>query len=396
MKTIHRYIAWDFLATFLAALVVLCFVMSVGLMFKAVDYIAKGASFSLVVRFLWSGFPGTLSLSIPIAALVSALLVFGRLSSDSEISAMRACGIRIFDIMRMPLLIAVLLSCVCLYLNGTVSPSSAAARKRIRKEVGTADILAVLQPGVFVDVFQGYRIFFGKRTGMQLEDVWILEYSKTGSVRDIKAKTANVEAVGEKAVRFELEKVTIDPVQDGKPGIGHADRIVRLIGELPSDADSKAIRLRIKDYQSSDLIADILAFTPEFSKKIATRIRRNKFVSPAIVLADGKDDMPEYVEHLDPDLKMITQMKTELCGRLVMALACVCFVAIGVPLGMKTHRKESAVGIGICLGIAAGFYLFMIAADSLSKYPALHPYLISWIPVIACAVIFGITLHRNP
>ncbi|MCL1922088.1 MAG: LptF/LptG family permease, partial [Kiritimatiellaeota bacterium] len=93
MRILPNYIARNYATTLVAALLVLNFVMSVGLMFKVMQFFARGLSLGLVWKFLLASVPGTLSYSIPVSILASSLLVFGRLSSDSEISAMRASGI---------------------------------------------------------------------------------------------------------------------------------------------------------------------------------------------------------------------------------------------------------------------------------------------------------------
>jgi lipopolysaccharide export system permease protein len=348
------------------ALLVLSFVMSVGLLFKATGYIAAGASVALVAQFIWSGFPGTLSLSIPIAALVSALLVFGRLSSDSEISAMRACGVSLTAIMRMPILLSVLLSLVCLHLNGTLAPDSAFARKNIRRQVSAADLLAVIQPGKFIDEFPGVRFFVGARNGSELSDVRILETTRSLKTREIKAQRAVITMEG-KRVRLEMFNVTVDPVYEDRPGVGHAERAVRILSDEPDKSRPDAAQRRIKDRQSEDLLAEVL-------------IARDAPPDPANKLG--------VIE--------LSQARTELSKRTVMALACLCFVAVGVPLGIKAHRRESALGVVFALAIAAGFFLFLIAAESLAKDSRFAPHWLAWAPVGLCTILAAGLVLRNP
>lgn len=348
------------------ALLVLSFVMSVALLFKATAYVAAGASASLVARFLWSGFPGTLSLSIPIAALVSALLVFGRLSSDSEISAMRACGIPLTQIMRMPVLLSVLFSLVCLHLNGTLAPDSSYARRTIRRQVGAADLLAVIQPGKFIDEFPGVRFFVGARDGANLRDVRIWETMRTFKTREIKAKHATISMEG-RLVRLEMFDVTVDPIREDRPGILHADRFERTLSDEPDKAQSGMPAHRVKDRQSEELLADVLV---------------------------ARDFPPDPADKIG--VMELSQARTELSKRTVMALACLCFVAVGVPLGIKAHRRESAIGVVLSLGVAAGFFLLLIAAESLARHAAFHPHWIAWAPVCLCMVLATGLVLRNP
>ena len=78
-----------------------------------------------------------------------------------------------------------------------------------------------------------------------------------------------------------------------------------------------------------------------------------------------------------------------------MALSCFSFALVGIPLGIRAHRKESAIGIGMALVVLFLFYLFIIVADSLLDRPQWRPDLIPWIPVLGSQLIGMVLLYRN-
>ena len=189
-----------------------------------------------------------------------------------------------------------------------------------------------------------------------------------------------------------MSNVTIDPVQEDKPGVGIAERIVRVIGnDAQGRPVDRTVKPRVKDFVDEDLLAVILYSEPGMRRRMDSYQKTGRTLKPAYVCTGDELFLVE-----EPDTKTYCRMLTELSNRLSQALACLCFVAVGIPLGMKHHRHESAVGTGLCLAIAAAFYLFIITAESLSKYPYMHPYLISWIPVVICVSVFCVLLHRNP
>ena len=107
MKTIQRYVFGSFLTSFLLAFLVLSFVLTIGLMVQIVGYILSGVPMELVGQFALVCFPETMQWTIPLALLVSSVLVFSRMSADSEIAAMRACGVNLLAVIRRPLIFAV-------------------------------------------------------------------------------------------------------------------------------------------------------------------------------------------------------------------------------------------------------------------------------------------------
>ena len=100
MKTIERYVFGAFLTSFFLAFLVLSFVLTVGLMVQIVGYMLQGIPVDLVARFAFVSFPETMQWTIPIALLVSSILVFSRMSADSEVAAMRACGVNLLTVTR--------------------------------------------------------------------------------------------------------------------------------------------------------------------------------------------------------------------------------------------------------------------------------------------------------
>lgn len=364
MRILHRYIAASFLTSFIMSLLVLTFVMSVGLLFKVTQYIARGMSVGIVLDFIWGGIPGTLSYSIPIAALVAALLVFGRLSSDSEISAMRSSGISLAKIMRTPALIGLLLSVFCLHLNNNVSPDSAYARSSTRRKLRASDLTALIEPGKFVKVGQR-GVYVGKRNGDTLTDLRITETTKDGEMRELRAREAILFTTNEVA-SLDMRDVTWEHMPGELPGTGEADRIIYNIGDFGNDGEARdaARPRRVKDKYTWMLLRDL-------------------------TIAKGYPPETEKVR------KTLSQSRVEIHSRISLALACVCFVIVGIPLGIQNQRRESSVGLAFSLAIAGAYYLFGITAESLAKHPAFYPHLIVWVPVAICLVTSAIFTTKN-
>jgi lipopolysaccharide export system permease protein len=66
--------------------------------------------------------------------------------------------------------------------------------------------------------------------------------------------------------------------------------------------------------------------------------------------------------------------------RVAAAVACVAFTLIGIPLGIKTSRRETSIGIVIGLGLALFYYLMLVAANSMRNRPSLYPEAMLWTP----------------
>jgi lipopolysaccharide export system permease protein len=89
-----------------------------------------------------------------------------------------------------------------------------------------------------------------------------------------------------------------------------------------------------------------------------------------------------------------TDMEIEANRCISTAIACFTFMLIGIPLGVKSHRKETSIGMVISLAIVFVYYIFIVIAKALCAYPSLHPNLILWLPMLGTQAL-GLFLIRR-
>ena len=116
------YVTRGFLLAFFMAIGILTFGMTGANLVKVLDFLAQGIPLISFVKFTLCMLPVILTFTVPWAVMVAVMLVFGRLSADSEITAMRACGVSILQIVSPILLITVALTALCLYLQIEAGP----------------------------------------------------------------------------------------------------------------------------------------------------------------------------------------------------------------------------------------------------------------------------------
>lgn len=337
-------------------LLVFTFVMCIGIIFKASDLLARGVAWRLVFQIILCGVPAILSFSIPISVMTASLLVFGRLSSDGEITAMRACGISMWGIASRPLMFSFLLSVLCLYINSELSPRSHFARRSLKAVLGVESPLEVLDEGKFIRDFAGLTIYIGRKKHSNLENVRIYD-TRTEVKREIVARTGSMspDKSGTNMV-LTLHDVRIDPIPGGNNEAGYCDEYKVVIED--------AIKIGVYHKRDEDMM---------FGELFARARHVDCFYSD-----------------LNAEDRERTRMAlvVEFNKRLVLALSCFAFVLLGVPLGVKGHRKESSIGIALSLFLFFSFYLFIIVAENLAEKPGLRPDIIVWLPFVI-AVFLG-------
>ncbi|NLF25523.1 MAG: LPS export ABC transporter permease LptG [Deltaproteobacteria bacterium] len=132
MKTIHRYITRELLRNFLLCSMGFCFLFLMLDIFDRLDNLAQeDASMGLVLKYFLFKVPPYFNMTLPVAMLVSTMLTIGLLSKNSEITAMRASGLKISWIARPVLVIGLILSLFSMLLAETVVPYCVRREKEI-------------------------------------------------------------------------------------------------------------------------------------------------------------------------------------------------------------------------------------------------------------------------
>lgn len=132
MKILQRYILSLYVKNFLLSLLVFTLLFLVFDFFDRIDDIApEDAPIWLVAQYFVYKVPLMLSLMIPVSMLISTLLTLGLLSKNSEITAMRAAGVKVLSLTRPLLIFALVVSLFSIFLNETVVPYTTRRGKEI-------------------------------------------------------------------------------------------------------------------------------------------------------------------------------------------------------------------------------------------------------------------------
>ena len=385
MKTLERYVFGAFLSSFFLAFLVLSFVLTVGLMVQIVRYMLQGIPVDLVGRFAFVSFPETLQWTIPLALLVASVLVFSRLSADSEIAAMRACGVNLLSVMRAPLLFALFCTMMGLFVNNEIVPRGHQIRRDLARRISVGAGLELLEPGRVIDDFPKVKIYFEEKEGNWLRDLIVLDFSNPRIDRMITASKALVTSEGRDVV-LDLHGMTVDPLDENNPGMARATRFQYRVKDALKD---RTYKRREKDFRFFEILSEIRLAKADVRDPQAAAERRARE-------GRAKGAVAKELKLVKKSLKsQLSNLRTEFQKRLVFAFASICFVLVGVPLGIRAQRRESSIGIAIALVTALGYYLVVILMTSLEKNYAVRPDLLIWLPVVLCAALASYLIPKN-
>ncbi len=356
MKTLHLHLLRQTLGTLAVTVAVFTFVVLLGNVLKDVlDLLATGrASVGLVLHAVLLLIPFALSFALPMGMLTATLLVFGRLSTDGELTAIRAGGISLVAAVTPILLLSVLLSGVCALFNCHVAPSSRVAFKELQNEVIRARGFAGFAEGRYLD-FGSLTLFAKKIRGTNLSEVIVYQVANGRRQLDLWAPTGNF---------------TTDT--NGWP-------------ELLVLRDAQGL-VMVNGSQSPFIAAEwptnLAGFHGESTAPKPTDMTFRQLQDELALRRTGGGE------------GSVSPILVQMHRQAAFSFACIGFTLVGIPLGIRAHRRETNVGIAVALILVAGYYSFIILGQALDTRASIHPHLIPWIPNLLFQGIGSALLYR--
>lgn len=373
MRKLTKYLLFDFITVFGTAMLLITFSFSIGAIYKAIDVMAKGIPVGVIGKFLLYNLPYSLAYTIPISTLFSALLLFGRLSSDSELSAMRSGGLSLWQIASPILLASLVLVGACFYNNGVLYPKTTYANRQLLQNLGVEDPIKLLEEGRFIREFPGYMIYVGKKNRDKVKDLIVYEVDKTsGKITS--------------TVRAESGMMSVDK-EDGVLKIDLYDVRIEVADAAAPEDESKTRYVNARKYP---IRLDINAM---MKKGTLHKKRKNMTIRQLIYKVRNPDVDMGVLKKEDQSIERSRDL-IEIHQRICLSLSPFMFALIAIPLGIRSHRKESSIGMVMSLAIMFIYYLFIILSDTIDKSPELYPWFLPWVPIVL-GQIGGIIMIRR-
>ena len=362
MKILRKYILKEIFVMFTLSLVIFTFTLVVGNIVQLAELVInKGVDITLVGKLFLYLIPFLLSYTIPMSILASTLLVFGRMSSDNEITAMRATGINLYTLSIPLIILGLLFSLFSIILNDLVIPEMHFASRKIIKNIGLKTPAAYLESGTFIKSFKGYIIFIHEIDKNRFKGIRIYQPQEDRSTRTIIADRGEfITLANQNAVKLKLINGTSDEPNPRNP--------------------ANFYKLNYKTYYVTLNVDEAIAQTNYTEKK-----------PKEMNFQEIKGEIQRLgMQHIDTPALI-----TEFHRKISISFASIVFVIIGIPLGIFTRRGEKSIQFAIALGVIVVYYLLMAGAIAISLKGIGHPALWMYLPNITLAAAGAILLKKT-
>ena len=422
---LDKYILKNHLIPFIYASLSLMGIFLLQFLMKFADrLVGKGLGFWVITKLIVYNLAWMVVLVIPMATLVATLMAYGNMSQNDEITIIKSSGVSLYRMITAPLLASVVLAYLLFLFNDNVLPDANHKAKVLMQDISRQKPTLSLTPGMFSQEITNYSILargVNPKTNM-LSNLTIYNYTnpikidivtaREGKlffskdqkklIMDLKNGEIHQSDITDKnlyrRLHFKKHRIIMNAdqfsFQQSGPGVPRGDRelsttaMANIIDslELIKKSSLTALNKQVEKY---------FYINSSLNKNISYK-KNNAVYSKAIInVTTAKNVILSNYNRINFLQNKINEYWVEIYKKYALPFACIVFVIIGAPIGVKVKKGGFGVSASISLFFFLIYWAFLIWGEKLGNRNILSPFLGMWTANILLSFIGGILIIKS-
>lgn len=367
MRLLDRYLVKEILGPLGLGFLVYTFILLLDALFDAAEMIIqRGLPVATVGEILALSLPNIVVLTIPMALLFAVLIAIGRLSSDSELIALRATGVSLLSLYRPILMLSAVLTVANALLMVYMLPWGNHRLQVLRLEVLTQNVSGQVEPRVFWDEWQNQvlYVFDSSPESGRWNGVFLAE-----SIPSTQQNRVTVAEHGQLRVDEDGERLVLE-LQDARV---HEMNLVK--------PDS----YQLSSHGRLDVVLE-----DRFASSARAEIVASKSVRELTL-----GELQQWAhdpERSDRDRRLA---RVEIHKKFAIPCACLVFGIFALPLGFNNQRGSKASGFALSILVIVAYWVLLDSGEKWSEVGGIPPWLAMWGPNLLLAALGLFLLARR-
>jgi lipopolysaccharide export system permease protein len=356
INIMDRYIAKELALPFLFGVGAFSSIgISIGALFELIRRITEsGLAITLAVQIFMLKLPEFIVLAFPMSTLLATMMTYSRLSSDSELIALRGCGVSIRRIIAPAVVLSLLITGLTFVFNELITPAANYRAAITLERALNSERPPFQERNIFYQEFQPARDdadaqelkrqFYARRfDGETMSGLTILDFSQDGLSQVVSAESATWDFSSNTWNFYNGTIYVVSPDGSYRNIIKFEQQQLKL-PRTPFDLASRT---------KNDTEMNITEATQQLE----------------LVRQSG-------------DEKMIRRWQTRIQQKYALPFVCVVFGLVGASIGVLPQRTSRATSFGISIVIIFGYYLLAFITNAMGEVGILSPFLAAWLPTL--------------
>lgn len=353
-----RYIAAELLPPFLFGVAAFASVLvAVGTVFDLVRKVVEsGLPITIALNVFLLKLPSFIVLAFPMSTLLAALTTYSRLSSDSELIALRSCGVSLYRQVLPAVVLSFVVMGVTFVFNEQIVPAANYQATVTMEKALKSEKPKFREQNIFYPEYQQVqqadgskvrmltRLFYADQfDGQRMRGLTIVDRSREG-----------------------LNQIVVSDSAAWNPQENSWDFFNGTIYLVSPDSSYRNI-VRF-EHQKLQL--------PRTPLDLAARVRD----SDEMNIAQVRQQLD--LARLSGDESKIRRYKLRIQEKIAFPVICIVFGLVGATLGTNPKRQGRATSFGISVVVIFSYYFLLFVSDALGLVGVLSPWVAAWMPNI--------------
>lgn len=379
------------------------------------DLIGKGLDIGQVSELMIYSIARFVPLALPIAVLISSVMVLGKLGENYELAALQSSGISLISIMKPIFILIVLISISSFLFSNYVMPIANFKGGSLLYDIKKKKPAINIKEGIFYNDIDGFSIKIGSKDDGILNNILIYDHKENlGNKKVISAKSGKMKITDDEKymelylydgnsyieiennnkkkksinrkisfqkdlIRFDLSSFNMknsEMLYKGHYAMLNNTQLSYSIDSLNSKLIDKEnlIKVRVTEnykYDKTNKVDSVISLDKLNNKRInETAINKLRILKS--VSKSNSDD-------LNYKKTIIAKHKIEWHRKISLAFACIIMFLIGAPLGSIIRKGGFSVPLLVSILLFVVYYVISITGEKTAKDLSASPLEGMWI-----------------
>ncbi len=364
MRILTRYILGEVTSHALLGTAIFTFIIFTRELGQILELVVRNsAPLPSAAELFFLTVPGALTLTVPAGVLIGILIGLSRLAADSEITAMKASGIGVWNFLRILSIFFLVAWLLALANNVYLAPRSQAALSRLQDRLKGSQISFQIQPRVFYEGFPKKVLYVNDVKSAQGAAIWkgvfIADTTTPGAPKITLAEQGILVSEGTNTLHLHL-----------------------LNGSLHESDPTTPDKYQISTFEETDLPITL----PESGAA--------KDQPPSSLAEIPTFQLPQ-VARTSKNQVMARWYWIEFHRRFALPTACIVLALVGFPLGLSAKKGGKSAGFVLTIILVFAYYFVSLTGVSLARQGRISPGLGVWLANIVCLSVAAFLLWRS-
>ena len=323
------------------------------LAYKIFEY---NLSFKLALEVFFLKIPEFMAYSFPISILLATMMVYGRLSKDSELIALLSCGVSILRIVTPAIVLSLVITFVTLLFNELIVPAANHRASMIVSNNTKIEHKITLERDIIYPEYQGIDKKNNNKNSTIIKSLFY-------------AESFNQDAMNKLTVlvwdKKQIKQIIISQTAKWNDLKNIWEFFNGEVYNLTQDADyGKTVKFDRQEFK-----------LPKTPLELVLKSREPDEMNIAQIKEYSK------IIRMSGDEKKTLLLEVRMQQKMAFPFICVVFGLVGSTLGISPRQGGKAKSFGMSVAIVFGYYLLAFIVGSFGIVGILPPWMAGWLPI---------------